>query len=137
MPVVETHPCLTFWDIGSSDGCAVWVCQQIGLELRLIHFYEAWGEPYSHAVKWLQTLDLVFDTHYLPHDADHKRQGQLNNKSPKQMLRELMPSSSWRIVPRIQELLWGIQQTADLFPYLYIDDVNLCQGIRSSKVIQA
>jgi phage terminase large subunit len=133
MPVVETHPCLTFWDIGSSDGCAVWVCQQIGLELRLIHFYEAWGEPYSHAVKWLQTLDLVFDTHYLPHDADHKRQGQLNNKSPKQMLRELMPSSSWRIVPRIQELLWGIQQTADLFPYLYIDDVKCAAGLDHLK----
>ena len=76
LPVVEAHPCMTFWDIGASDGTAVWVVQQVGLELRLINYYEAWGESYSHAVKWIKSLDLVFEDMYLPHDADHKRQGQ-------------------------------------------------------------
>ena len=133
LPVVEAHPCMAFFDIGASDGCAIWVVQQVGLEFRCIDFYEAWSEPYSHAVKWLKSLDLVFEDMYLPHDADHKRQGQINNKSPKQMLKELMPSSNWRIVPRIQELLWGIQQTSDLFPYLYIDDVKCAKGLDHLK----
>ena len=135
IPVVASHPCMTFWDIGSSDGCAVWVVQQIGnLEYRCIHFYQAWNEPYSHAVKWLQSLDLVFESHYLPHDADHKRQGELKNKSPKDMLKQLMPGGSWRIVPRIQELLWGIQQTADMLDaYIWIDEEKCAAGLEHLK----
>ena len=135
IPVVATHPCLTFWDIGASDGCAVWVVQQIGnLEYRCIHFYEAWNEPYSHAVKWLQSLDLVFESHFLPHDADHKRQGEIKNKSPKDMLKQLMPGGSWRIVPRIPELLWGIQQTADMLDaYIWIDEEKCAAGLEHLK----
>ena len=135
IPVVASHPCMTFWDIGSSDGCAVWVVQQIGnLEYRCIHFYEAWNEPYSHAVKWLQSLDLVFESHFLPHDADHKRQGELKNKSPKDMLKQLIPGGSWRIVPRIQELLWGIQQTADMLDaYIWIDEEKCAAGLEHLK----
>ena len=135
IPVVASHPCMTFWDIGSSDGCAVWVVQQIGnLEYRCIHFYEAWNEPYSHAVKWLQSLDLVFESHFLPHDADHKRQGELKNKSPKDMLKQLMPGGSWRIVPRIPQLLWGIQQTADMLDaYIWIDEEKCAAGLEHLK----
>ena len=135
IPVVASHPCMTFWDIGSSDGSAVWVVQQIGnLEYRCIHFYEAWNEPYSHAVKWLQSLDLVFSDMYLPHDADHKRQGELKNKSPKDMLKKLMPGVSWRIVPRIQELLWGIQATSDMLDsYIWIDEEKCAAGLEHLK----
>jgi phage terminase large subunit len=133
LPVVEAHPCMTFWDIGASDGCAIFVVQQIGLEFRLIDFYEAWGESYNHAIKWIKSLDLVFEDMYLPHDADHKRQGQVANKSPRQMLKELMPSSNWRIVPRIQDLLWGIQQTSDMFPYIWIDEVKCAKGLDHLK----
>ena len=135
IPVVASHPCMTFWDIGASDGCAVWVVQQIGnLEYRCIHFYEAWNEPYSHAVKWLQSLDLVFESHFLPHDADHKRQGEIKNKSPKDMLKQLMPGGSWRIVPRIPELLWGIQQTADMLDaYIWIDEEKCAAGLEHLK----
>jgi len=28
LPVVEAQPCMTFWDIGASDGCAIWVVQK-------------------------------------------------------------------------------------------------------------
>lgn len=133
LPVVESQPCMAFFDIGASDGCAIWVVQKVGLEFRCINFYEAWSESYSHAVKWLKSLDLVFEDIYLPHDADHKRQGQIDNKSPKQMLRELMPSSNWRIVPRIQAVLWGIQQTSDMWPYLHIDEVKCAKGLDHLK----
>lgn len=133
LPVLESQPCMTFWDIGNSDGTAIWVVQKVGMEFRCIHFYESWGEPYNHAVKWLKSLDLIFEDMYLPHDADHTRQGQNSNKSPKQMLKELMPSAKWHIVPRIPEITWGIQQTSDMFPYIYIDDVSCSAGLDHLK----
>jgi phage terminase large subunit len=121
LPILDSQPCLTFWDIGNSDGTAIWVVQRIGKEFRLINFYEAWGKPYSHAVKWLQDTGYIFEAMFLPHDASHERQGKHNNKSPQTMLEELMPSLSWEIVPRIADINWGIQQVRDVFPMLWFN----------------
>lgn len=129
LPTIDSVPCWTWWDIGNSDGTAIWVMQKVGMEYRLIRFYEAWGEPYSHAVQWLQKLGLTWDTMYLPHDADHVRQGATSNKSPKEMLEELMPGVRFEIVPRIEELNWGIQQTRDVFPMLWFDETECKKGI--------
>lgn len=133
LPKLDSQPCWTFWDIGNSDGCAVWVMQKIGQEYRLIEFYEAWGKPYSHVVSWLKSLNLVWETMYLPHDASHERQGKMNNKSPQQMLEELMPSADWEIVPRIAQISWGIQQTRDAFPLMWFDKDRCSNGIDHLK----
>jgi hypothetical protein len=129
IPIMPGVPCFTFWDIGNTDGTAIWVMQKIGNEWRCIRFYEAWGEPYSHAVRWLQSLGLVWDTMFLPHDADHVRQGGTANKSPRQMLEELMPGVRFEVVPRIPEINWGIQQTRDVFPLLWFDETETKPGI--------
>lgn len=129
IPVMPGVPCFTFWDIGNSDGTAIWVIQRIGNEWRCIRFYEAWGEPYSHAVQWLQSLGVVWDTMYLPHDADHVRQGATVNKSPRQMLEELMPGVRFEVVPRIEDINWGIQQTRDVFPLLWFDEEHCKEGL--------
>lgn len=129
VPVIMSEPCWTFWDIGNSDGTAIWVIQKVGQEFRCIRFYEAWGEPYSHAVQWLQRQGLIWDCMFLPHDADHVRQGQTTNKSPKQMLEELMPGVRFHVVPRIDDVTWGIQQTRDVFPMLWFDETECKEGI--------
>ena len=129
IPVLQGVPAFTFWDIGNSDGTAIWVIQRLGMEWRCIRFKEGWGEPYSHFTQWLQTLGLTWDTMFLPHDADHVRQGQNTNKSPKQMLEELMPGVRFEIVPRIDDVNWGIQQTRDVFPMLYFDETECKDGI--------
>lgn len=129
IPVMPGVPAFTFWDIGNSDGTAIWVFQRLGMEWRAIRFKEGWGEPYSYFTKWLQSLGLTWDTMFLPHDADHVRQGQTTNKSPKQMLEELMPGIRFEIVPRIDDINWGIQQTRDIFPMLYFDETHCKEGI--------
>jgi hypothetical protein len=129
LPVLQSVPCFTFWDIGNSDGTAVWVIQRIEYEWRCIRFKEGWGEAYSHYAQWLQGLGLVWDTMFLPHDADHERQGQTSNKSPKQMLEELMPGVRFEIVPRIDDVNWGIQQTRDVFPMLWFDETECKPGL--------
>lgn len=129
IPVLPGVPCYSFWDIGHSDGTAVWVMQHLGMEYRWIRFTEGWGESYSHFATWLQSLGLMFAKHYLPHDADHVRQGATTNKSPKQMLEELMPGHVFEIVDRIQDVNWGIQQVRDNFPAYYFDETECKSGI--------
>jgi len=128
IPVLSA-PCYTFWDIGSSDGTAIWVLQHLDGEWRCIRFKEGWGEPYAFFATWLQSLGLVFGEHFLPHDADHVRQGETTNKSPKDMLEALMPGGRFTIVPRIEDVNWGIQQTREVFPLLWFDETECKEGI--------
>lgn len=129
LPVEVTVACYGFWDIGNTDGTAIWILQRVGHEWRCIKFYEAWGEPYAHAVAWLQGLGLSFDTMFLPHDAYHTRQGEHANESPAEMLERLMPGVRFEKVEVIGDITWGIQQTRDVFHLLWFDETECKEGL--------
>lgn len=129
LPFAPGTPVNTFWDIGNSDGTAIWFHQKIGPEDRFIRFMEGWGETYGHFVTEMQKLGYVFGTHYLPHDADHVRQGTHANKSPKQMLEELWPGQRFEIVERIDDVNTGIQQARNVFGSCWFDDTHCAAGI--------
>lgn len=121
-------PVNTFWDIGNSDGCAIWFHQDSNGQDRFIDYYEAHGETLKHYVAKLKEKGYVFDTHYLPHDATHERLSDFN-KSTLQMLQDLMPGERFIIVPRISYLMDGIQQTRACMRNYYFDQTNCKLGI--------
>lgn len=131
LPVLPGMPCYTFWDIGRSDGTAIWVFQPLDGMWRAIRFYEAWGETYAHAVRWLQAQGVVYQTHFLPHDAAHKRQkmDEASAESPQEMLQRLWPGQSFEIVPKIGDINVGISQTRDIFPLLVFDETQCAAGL--------
>lgn len=126
---VSNEPCFTCWDIGSGDGTAIWVIQPLRNDLHVIYFYEAWGESYAHAARWLMGLNLIYHTHILPHDADHVRQGKDENRSPKEILEELMIGHRFEVVPRIGNVNWGIDETRSIFHRLHFDETNCKDGL--------
>ena len=120
-------PVNTFWDVGNSDGCAIWFHQKVGLEHRFIGYYEAHGETLAHYYKELQKKDYIWNKHFLPHDADHKRLSD-SNKSIKEMLEDL-GLTNIEIVPKITDLNTGIQITKKHFPEAFFDEVECIEGI--------
>lgn len=122
-------PVNTFWDIGNSDGCAIWFHQESNGQDRFISYYEAHGEDLRHYVSKLREKGYVFGTHFLPHDADHKRLGDFN-KSTREMLQDLMPGERFAIVPRITELSTGIHQTRKHLKSAYFDKSECDLGIK-------
>lgn len=127
-------PCLdlpvnTFWDIGNSDGCAIWFHQDLRGEDRFIDYFEDHNEDLRHYVAELRKKGYVFDTHHLPHDADHKRLSDYN-RSTKEMLQDLMPGERFTIVPIITELVTGIQQTRKHLKGAYFDETACDKGIK-------
>src|SRR3546814_557580 len=56
VPMVDGVEVNSFWDIGNSDGTAVWFHKQVGLEHRFFKFIEGWGEPYSFYTKQMQAM---------------------------------------------------------------------------------
>jgi hypothetical protein len=120
-------PVNTFWDIGNSDGCAIWLHQQVGLEDRFIGYYEAHGESLSHYVRWLQGTGHVWGRHFLPHDAGHERLSD-TNKSIGRMLEELGLKNTV-IVPRVHNITAGIQMVRNNLPGCWFDQSGCKEGI--------
>ncbi len=128
VPHMEGVPVNTFWDIGHSDGCAIWFHQRIGMRDHWIKFIEGWGESYSYFVAEMQKTGWVWGRHYLPHDGAHVRQGELENLSPKQML-EKLGLRNVEIVPVVSELQHGIQKVRDNFPNYWFDEAGCKKGV--------
>jgi hypothetical protein len=128
VPIRDGIPVNTFWDIGNGDGTAIWLHQRVGQADHFVGFIEEWGEPYSYFTKEMLKMDVSWGTHYLPHDAAHKRQGSVRNISPAEKLKEL-GLKNIEIVPRVQEISHGIQATRDAFSTCWFDEEKCKEGI--------
>lgn len=130
VPHDPTLPVSTFWDIGQNDETAIWCVQQDRLTYRAINFHEQTGENFDYFVRWLQAQNYTWDVHYLPHDADAKRQGKgPKPQSAKDMLQELAPGWRFEIVPRIADTNIGINQTRGVFPLVVFDEARCKDGL--------
>ncbi len=126
IPLLDV-PVNTFWDIGNSDGCAIWFHQQVGMEDRFIGYFEAHGETLKVYAKELQDRGYLYNKHFLPHDAAHKRLSDTNN-STEQMLNDLGIVNTV-IVPVITDLNTGIQMLRKHLSSAYFDEVGTKDGI--------
>ena len=129
VPHMDGVPVHTFWDIGNSDGTAIWLMQEVGLQKRWIGFIEAWGEPYAYFGRELQKKGYLWGTHHLPHDADHKRQQGESLTCPKDELKKLPIGGEWKTVPRVDDLTHGIQLVRDQFSEYWFDEVACKDGL--------
>lgn len=129
VPHVSGVPVNTFWDIGASDGTAIWFHQEVGAQHRFIRFMEGWGEPYDHFIREMQKLGWVWGVHYLPHDADHKRQQGQTVESPRQMLEKLGIGGRWEIVERVPDVNFGIQLVRAKFGECWFDQEGCKAGV--------
>lgn len=65
-------PVHVVFDLGWSDATAMWFVQFIGMETRIIRYIEDSQQTMSHYLSKLQTFGYVYDTLWLPHDAENK-----------------------------------------------------------------
>lgn len=128
-PYDPHYPVCTFWDIGANDETAIWFIQAKRTHFAVIDFYEASGEPFAHFVKEISERNYVLGYHYLPHDANHVRQGMVKNVSPETMLRELMPYWRFNLVPRTPDKQMAIQQAREVFPLCTFDESKCAKGL--------
>lgn len=129
VPYQAGYPVNTFWDLGWNDTTAIWFHQLIAGEHRFIRSYENSGESLDHYAQYIQSLGYnLGGVHYLPHDAENK--SLQTGKSARQILQGLMPGLRFNVVPRVQEVLTGINQTRlALNGPVFMDATNCGDGI--------
>ena len=75
VPYDSTLKVDTYWDLGMRDKTAIWFCQQKGSAIHLIDYLEDSGESLEYYAHTLDNKGYVYDTHYLPHDANVREIG--------------------------------------------------------------
>ncbi len=130
VPYDTSHPVHTFWDIGVNDQTAVVLVQIMPHCINVINHIEASGEPFNYFISWMKSLNYIYGTHYLPHDAANLRQLGNVNQSAIDILFDLAIGWDFQIVPRTPSILQGIQQTRVVFTKCYFDEVNCAQLLR-------
>lgn len=103
---VPRDPLMTlraYWDIGGTgmkaDACAIWITQHIGLEVRVLDYYEAVGQELSVHIQWLRDNGYEKALCILPHDG--KTNDKVFNVSYESALRSAQ--FNVRVVPNMGE----------------------------------
>ena len=72
VPYDPIKPVHAVFDLGWADATAIWFVQFIGMETRLIRYYENNQQTIAHYLAKIQEYGYVIDTLWLPHDAGNK-----------------------------------------------------------------
>lgn len=122
----------TAWDLGIGDSTAIWFCQQIGQEVRLIDFYENFGVGLDHYAKILREKPYAYGDHILPHDAMVADLS--TGRSRLQTLASLGISA--RVLPREPSIEDGFNAVRNLLPSCWFDAEKCARGIEALKQYQ-
>jgi phage terminase large subunit len=126
-------PVQTFWDLGQSDSTAIWFVQIVGMEYRILDYYQASGHKMPHYIEVLAERGYNYDEHCLPHDAEHN---QLAAQSTiKQQLLDAIRDNpklgkAVRIVPRIPKKALGIDAARSIFGQCVFDKEKTADGLQ-------
>lgn len=128
-PMLPGVPVSSFWDIGGGDGTGIWLAQEVQAFWRFFKYIEGWDEGYAYYAQQLQPLGCLWGTHYLPHDAGHKRQQGRGMTSPEDELKALAIGGKWKVCGVIDEKVHGIQLTRNAFPRAQFDAEGCKEGV--------
>ena len=119
-------PVHAVFDLGWADATAVWFVQFIGMETRLIRYFETSQETISAILARMQTFGYIYDTLWLPHDAENKTLAAAGRS-----IEEIVRSSGYktRIIPRTP-VVDSINAARTTFRNCWFDRDNCVDGLQ-------
>ena len=130
VPYDPEYPVYTAWDLGIDDCTAIWFVQVVGLEVRVIDFYQTRNigllDIARDAVK---SKPYTYEEHYLPHDVDTRELS--TAKTRKEQLEQigLRPIRAGSKLPVAD----GINAARNLIPKCVFDATKCEEGIDALK----
>lgn len=134
--VVAPDPLMTlraFVDIGgtgqNADSFAMWIVQFVGMQVRVVDYYEAQGQPMATHVQWLRDRGYTPDRLqiWLPHDGD--KADTVFSVTPKSALESL--GYSVTLVPNQGKgaAMKRVEAARRLFPSVWFDKEKCAGGL--------
>jgi hypothetical protein len=130
----------TFWDLGVDDSTTIWFMQFVGMETRVIDYYEKTGMGMAHYAKVLKGQEpgsehrkhYVYGDHYMPHDAKQRMMTGTDRAKSKQEVAEDLGIKPVKVVvrPRDSEaVMAGIEACRNILGTCIFDEVRCIDGI--------
>lgn len=128
VPCDPSKPVSVYFDLGWADNTSIWFVQHIAGEIRLVDFHQDAQRPFSHYLQVLQQRGYVYQTMWLPHDAQAKSLG--TGRS----IEELARNAGWRvrIVPKLS-VADGINAVRTMFGLMFFDQARCADGIQALR----
>lgn len=130
VPHNPQHAVSVFFDIGQGDACAMWAIEPRGASFAVVNFYECSGETLSHFAQKIDSWGYPIGYVFLPHDANHRRQGGDRNLTPEEMFNDVAPHLRTQIVPKTPDKIMAINQARNFLNMCIFDEVNCAQGLK-------
>jgi phage terminase large subunit len=126
VPYDPTKPVHAVFDLGWSDNTAIWFIQFISMEIRVIRYIENSQQTISWYLAEMQKFGYVYDTLWLPHDAQNKTLA-ANGRS----IEEIVRAAGYKvqIVDKVS-VVDSINAARTIFPKCYFDKLNCDQGLQ-------
>lgn len=130
VPYDTSKPVNTFWDLGWADNTSIWFAQSVGLEYRVVDFYQNSLQPLQHYLKVLQDRPYVYGRHILPHDARAKSLA--TGRSVQEMMEATLGISKVDIAPELS-IADGINAARSVFSVCWFDEAKCADGLNSLR----
>ena len=121
-----TKPVHAIFDLGWSDATAIWFLQFVGMETRLIRYIEGNQQTMSDYLAKMQTFGYIYDTLWLPHDAENKTLAG-NGRSIEEIVRAA--GYKTKIIPKTP-ILDSINAARTIFRNCWFDRENCHEGLQ-------
>jgi hypothetical protein len=131
-PYERRSPVQTAWDLGKNDSTAIWFYQNVGHEIRFLHYHEENGKDLPHFGQVVRATGYFFEMHNLPHDARADMLGM--PKSREAQIRDLKIGPI-QVVPRHGRQA-GIQAARAIFPRCYFHATGCAKGLEALRHYQ-
>ena len=125
VPYDATKPVHAIFDLGWADSTSIWFLQFVGMETRLIRYIEDSQKTMSHYLATMQTYGYVYDTVWLPHDAQNKTLAAAGRT-----IEDIVRAAGYKtqILPKVP-ILDSINAARTIFPSCYFDREHAADGI--------
>lgn len=121
----------TAWDFGVDDSTSIWFEQRVGLQRRVIDYYENNGQPLAHYAAVLKSKGYAYGDHVLPHDAGQRRLGKDHVHTIAHMLDELDVKPNRTLLQ--SDVEGGIEAARRLIPQSWFDQEKCRFGVEALK----
>lgn len=125
VPYDPIKPVHAIWDLGWSDQTAIWFLQFVGMETRLINYIEDSQKTVNHYLQVLQQQGYVYDTLWLPHDAENRTLAG-NGRTIDEIVRAA--GFKTRILPKVP-VVDSINAARTTFANMWFDRENCADGL--------
>lgn len=123
----------TWWDIGMSDYTSIWFVQKIGQMFNVIDFFQDNGEDIPYYADKIRSKQYKYSEHFLPHDANHLRQG-MGGRTIAEQLEGLLDGkgevSTTKASANIQS---DVMNVRSILPRCSFDKEKCAEGLKMLK----